>query len=228
MWGLIPAQEAAFTSAVQNMRGLDTAGPLLGCMATCHSLITIGGQLNGDPLDLKMFASTGWEMDEPGEDNEKVDKMITAVVKPPTPDNADGPFSIDALPFEIGITRQFPFSSTLARMSVIVRRLGSRNFTIFTKGAPEKLDRKVNWVAIQKMKRTEVESELTFLGFLVMQNTLKPESEPVITELKDAAIRCVMVTGDNLLTALSVARDCAMVGRQDRVVVGEAELVRDS
>ena len=148
-------------------------------------------------------------------------------------------------------------------MSVIVRRLGSRNFTIFTKGAPEKLeelcvpesiprnyheqlkeltvngfrviglavkelDRKVNWVAIQKMKRTEVESELTFLGFLVMQNTLKPESEPVITELKDAAIRCVMVTGDNLLTALSVARDCAMVGRQDRVVVGEAELVRDS
>ena len=263
MWGLIPAQEAAFTSPVQNMRGLDTAGPLLGCMATCHSLITIGGELNGDPLDLKMFASTGWEMDEPGEDNEKFDKMITAVVKPPTPDNVDGPFSIDALPFEIGITRQFPFSSTLARMSVIVRRLGSRNFTIFTKGAPEKLeelcvpesiprnyheqlkeltvngfrviglavkelDRKVNWVAIQKMKRTEVESELTFLGFLVMQNTLKPESEPVITELKDAAIRCVMVTGDNLLTALSVARDCAMVGRQDRVVVGEAELVRDS
>jgi cation-transporting P-type ATPase 13A2 len=39
-----------------------------------------------------------------------------------------------------------------------------------------------------------------------MQNTLKPETTPVITELKKANIRCVMVTGDNLLTAISVAR----------------------
>ena len=77
-------------------------------------------------------------------------------------------------------------------------------------------------LAIQKMKRAEVESDLKFLGFLVMQNTLKPQSEPVIRELKDAEIRCVMVTGDNLLTALSVARDCAMIARQDKVVIAEA------
>ena len=257
MWGLIPATEAAFISPVKEVRELESEGQLMGALATCHSLITIGGELNGDPLDLKMFRSTGWEMEEPGEDKEKYDKMVTAVVKPPSPLDDSGPFSIDALPLEVGITRQFPFSSTLARMSVIVRKLGSKNFTIYTKGAPEKLeelcvpesiphnyheqlkeltvngfrvialavkelDRKVNWVAIQKMKRTEVESELKFLGFLVMQNTLKPQSEPVIRELSEAGIRSVMVTGDNLLTALSVARDCAMIARQDRVVIAEA------
>lgn len=29
-------------------------------MATCHSLTKIEGELSGDPLDLKMFAATGW------------------------------------------------------------------------------------------------------------------------------------------------------------------------
>ena len=71
------------------------------------------------------------------------------------------------------------------------------------------------------MKRAEVESDLKFLGFLVMQNTLKPESEPVIRQLSEADIRCVMVTGDNLLTAVSVARDCQMIPRSDRVLVAE-------
>ena len=257
MWGVIPAQNSSFSSPIRVMSELEQESEMIGCMTTCHSLITISGQLNGDPLDLKMFLSTGWDLEEPGQDETKFDKMITSVVKPPTPDN-DGPFSIESLPLEIGITRQFPFSSSLARMSVIVRKLGSSHFTIFSKGAPEKLeelcvketipsnyheqlreltvngfrviglaardlDKRVNWVAIQKMKRTEVETEMRFLGFLIMQNTLKPESEPVIQELNSASIRTVMVTGDNLLTALSVARDCSMVGRQDRVVIAEAE-----
>jgi hypothetical protein len=34
-------------------------------MATCHSLTVIEDVLSGDPLDLKMFLSTGWELEEP-------------------------------------------------------------------------------------------------------------------------------------------------------------------
>lgn len=44
--------------------------------------------------------------------------------------------------------------------------------------------------------RDSVESSLTFLGFLVMKNVLKPESAPVIHLLRNANIRPVMVTGD--------------------------------
>lgn len=40
---------------------------------------------------------------------------------------------------EIGIIRQFTFSSSLQRMSVIVRMLGSQHFDLFAKGAPEKI-----------------------------------------------------------------------------------------
>ena len=33
------------------------------------------------------------------------------------------------------------------------------------------------------VKREEIESNLTFLGFLVMENKLKPESEEVLKDL---------------------------------------------
>lgn len=38
---------------------------------------------------------------------------------------------------EIGIVRQFPFSSLLQRMSVVVRRLGEKHMHAYLKGAPE-------------------------------------------------------------------------------------------
>ena len=43
------------------------------------------------------------------------------------------------LPYEIGILRQFTFSSQLQRMSVIARTLGSDHFDLYVKGAPEKI-----------------------------------------------------------------------------------------
>ena len=35
-------------------------GAMVSAMATCHSLTIIEGNISGDPLDLKMFESTGW------------------------------------------------------------------------------------------------------------------------------------------------------------------------
>ena len=45
---------------VHNPSQLDPHSPLLSAMATCHSLTLINGQVAGDPLDVKMFISTGW------------------------------------------------------------------------------------------------------------------------------------------------------------------------
>jgi cation-transporting ATPase 13A2 len=84
-----------------------------------------------------------------------------------------------------------------------------------------------------------VECDLIFLGLLVMQNTLKPETTPVIRLLHNANIRTVMITGrsnfhsrplpngvisgDNILTAISVARDCEMVKTNDQIFVVEVK-----
>jgi len=43
--------------------------------------------------------------------------------------------------------------------------------------------------------REQLECDLIFVGLLVLENRLKPETLPVIRTLKDAAIRTVMVTG---------------------------------
>ncbi|XP_074416489.1 polyamine-transporting ATPase 13A2 isoform X2 [Larus michahellis] len=69
-----------------------------------------------------------------------------------------------------------------------------------------------------QLPRDSAESSLTFLGFLVMKNVLKPESAPVIRLLRNANIRPVMVTGDNMLTAVNVARSCRMVEPKERVI----------
>jgi len=252
MWGLIPTKNASFEEVVKDVSSLEERSPVMWSLASCHSLTSINQQLTGDPLDVKMFESTLWQLEESGGDNQKFDKMMPTVVKPP-----ETGIKVDSLPLELGIIRQLTFSSSLARMSVVTRELGAQHFQVFTKGAPEKieelcrgetipidfksklqeltmsgfrviglatkdLNRDISWTKVNKMKRPELETDLTFLGFLVMQNMLKPQTSQVLTELTNAATRCLMVTGDNLLTAVSVARDCGMVGKGDRVVITEA------
>lgn len=72
---------------------------------------------------------------------------------------------------------------------------------------------KLSWVKLQKMRREEAESGLEFVGFIIFENKLKPSTTPIIEELGRANIRTVMCTGDNILTAISVARECGLVNR---------------
>lgn len=72
---------------------------------------------------------------------------------------------------------------------------------------------KLSWVKAQKMTRTEVEHDLVFVGFIIFENKLKPSTAPILKELTASNIRTVMVTGDNILTAISVARKCGLLER---------------
>jgi len=45
----------------------------------------------------------------------------------------------------------------------------------------------------------QLENDLEFLGLLIMQNALKPETAPTIAQLQVARVRCIMVTGQSLL-----------------------------
>jgi hypothetical protein len=48
---------------------------------------------------------------------------------------------------------------------------------------------------LSKLPRSSVEANLTFLGFLIMENKLRPSSLPTIERLTNAHIKSVMVTG---------------------------------
>lgn len=50
----------------------------------------------------------------------------------------------------------------------------------------------------------KVQHDLIFLGFLVMQNKLKPQSPQVIQQLRRANIKCVMVTGEHTIVFIII------------------------
>ena len=62
-----------------------------------------------------------------------------------------------------------------------------------------------------KSARGDVERGLTFGGLLVMENRLKPTTIDALCGFAAAALRIVMVTGDNALTAVAVAKQCGPV-----------------
>lgn len=56
--------------------------------------------------------------------------------------------------------------------------------------------------------RVNMECDLSFLGFILFENKLKNESQKTINVLKGADIEVKMVTGDNMLTAVTIALQC--------------------
>nr|XP_038944036.1 probable cation-transporting ATPase 13A4 isoform X4 [Rattus norvegicus] len=222
-------------------------------MATCHSLILLDGTIQGDPLDLKMFEATQWEMTVSGDDFHNKEMLAhTMVVKPPD--------TVGQVPAEgLAILHQFPFSSALQRMTVIVQETGGGRMA-FMKGAPERVASfcqpdtvpttfiselqvyttqgfRVIALAYKKLEtdcptttlmREKVESDLIFLGLLILENRLKEETRPVLEELISARIRTAMITGDNLQTAITVARKSGMVSEGQKVILVEANEATDS
>ena len=65
-----------------------------------------------------------------------------------------------------------------------------------------------------KSDREDVEQDLVFLGFLIFENKLKPVTTEIITKLKDANMKVMMVTGDNPFTAINVAIKCNILPKE--------------
>ncbi|ORX58242.1 cation-transporting ATPase [Hesseltinella vesiculosa] len=75
---------------------------------------------------------------------------------------------------------------------------------------------------INGLERDHVEAGLTFAGFIVFTCPLKDDAIECIKELNESSHRCVMITGDNPLTACAVAKDVAIVER-DVLIVDKEE-----
>ncbi|KAF8750637.1 Ca-transporting ATPase [Rhizoctonia solani] len=135
---------------------------IVHALTTCHQLKVVDGEVIGDPLDVKMFDFTGWEVEEgkvgggsgsggggggasvgAGEGGpERPATLVQTIVRPP----GGGKFRLeDAMKtgtrhahfLELGVIRTFEFVSALRRMSVVVKRLKSSSMEIYVKGAPE-------------------------------------------------------------------------------------------
>ncbi|XP_077288142.1 polyamine-transporting ATPase anne boleyn isoform X2 [Arctopsyche grandis] len=241
-------ETVAFGTPITDPSTLDDDDLLKIGMNVCHSLTVLDDQITGDPLDVKMFESTGWILEEPKvPDNTKFDLLVPTVVRPSNDDSALG--------HEWGIIQQYQFSSSLQRSSVVCKALQSKQYTVFCKGSPEMIAalsvpdsvpphmktslryytqqgyrvlalayrhlQEESFIRIQRLTRDQVEMDLIFLGLIILENRLKPESAAVIQELHEADIKVVMITGDNLDTAVSVASECGLLRKGDRLILCE-------
>jgi magnesium-transporting ATPase (P-type) len=98
-------------------------------------------------------------------------------------------------------------------------RYGYRVIALATK-AFEKGE--VDFMKALSMPREDVECELNFLGFLIFQNNIKEETTAVIETLNKCNVRSIIATGDNMMTAISVAKNCSIIGpNKSTTYIGE-------
>lgn len=71
---------------------------------------------------------------------------------------------------------------------------------------------------INHLRRDQVESDLTFAGFLVFHCPLKQDAVETLKMLADSSHRCIMITGDNPLTAVHVAKEVEIVDRDTLIL----------
>ena len=103
------------------MKQLGSSHPLVAGMATCHSLTVVNGQLTGDPLDLKLFEATKWEMHEPQQSRQEGSAVFNSLIPTtvcPRRATPEVTAAADSMLGHIGIVKQYPFSSGYGTASI--------------------------------------------------------------------------------------------------------------
>jgi P-type Ca2+ transporter type 2C len=71
------------------------------------------------------------------------------------------------------------------------------------------------------LERKDAEKDLTFLGIVGIYDPPRLETKKAIEDARRAGIRTIMVTGDNALTASSIASEIGLLEDGDDIVTGE-------
>ncbi|ADM11026.1 P-ATPase-V [Encephalitozoon intestinalis ATCC 50506] len=169
-------------------------------LSSCHSLLLLEGKVTGDPLETSTYEYLK---------NKK---------------------SLGSKCFEYQVLKTYSFCSELKRMTVVVEKEGKR--FVGMKGAPEVVKEYLSSVPDfyddykeyaadgyrvlalgfkptskqDKYVRKDMESGLSFAGFVLFDCKLKKDVRETIEALHISGHKVIMITGDNVLTARNVSK----------------------
>lgn len=146
------------------------------------------------------------------------------------------------------IEEEIPFSLQRRMMSVLWDEKGKQ--TLYSKGAPEVIlsfcklseEKKAKYTKVYKQmasigfrvialaskfydgqkieKITDLEKDLEFIGLIGIADEARPEAKDAIARARKAGIELVMITGDNELTAKSIAQEVGLLRKGDEIING--------
>ncbi|KAF2071068.1 hypothetical protein CYY_007622 [Polysphondylium violaceum] len=228
--------EVAFTQVCKDITQFDNYLFKM-LMASCHSLSVIDDKVSGDPLEVKIFEATHSVIHEdhashyisiPHADPMRPNENITYLEK----------FDFQSQFQRMSVLVQFQSNkqsySFVKGSPEMLKKLSlsdsipsdyDKQLAIFTEKGYRVLSCAYKpWdgpiTADKDELRLKTESQLIFLGFIVMENKIKSQSPPTIDILQKANIKTIMCTGDNPLTAKSVAKQTGIIKKDSILFMG--------
>lgn len=209
-------------------------------LATAHALVKLDeGDIVGDPMEKATLTSLGWSLGrndtltgKPGKGNTGPGDLVqikrrfqfssslkrqSSVATVITTDRATSKKIKGTF---VGVKGA---PETIRTMLIKEPPNYDETFKYFTRNGGRVLalgykylstDSELGQMRINNLRREEVEANLIFAGFLVLQCPLKDDAKQAVRMLNESSHRVVMITGDNPLTAVHVARQVEIVDRE--------------
>ena len=202
------------TNSTDPQNAYDSKEETLSILLGCNSLLNINGKAVGDPIEVAMFKEVRGKLDK----NEITCERKTRI------------FPIRKYQFESSLKRM----TVLARVYSGVYQKVHYN-RVLCKGAPETIRNLLKEVPEKydecyrkwakegyrilalayadndkfdyNTKREDLEKDLIFCGFAIVETPLKPTIGKYITEFIKAKYDVCIITGDHLLTTSKVSKD---------------------
>jgi cation-transporting ATPase 13A1 len=197
-------------------------------LAACNGIVVVDGELVGESMEVMGLKASGWVMSRPDVYREQKGRRRQLSV-------------VHRFPFASSLAR-------MSVVCDVTEGGGNRSGIVLCKGAPETVrallaqvpaayehvykkyareGKRVLALATKpfdnsargKVNREDVESGLSFVGFVVYHCPLKAQSAPSIRELTAAGHHVVMITGDQILTACHVARQLGITRRSSSLIL---------
>ncbi|OWZ17871.1 P-type ATPase (P-ATPase) [Phytophthora megakarya] len=209
--------------------------PTIIGLATCHGLTERSGQIQGYALEKYMFRATGYSLEPETSDNTAIPGQFAALVASPIGklfgvvarfpfDAARQRSSVVVEDIDSGNRYVYVKGSPEAIRKICTPNTLPSNYTARARSYAHQgfyvvaLATKTfaaaavspRSEAAQPVAREAVESSLGFLGFMLFINQVKSESPYVVGALEEAGVDVRIITGDDALTAIHVARKINM------------------
>ena len=191
-------------------------------LGTCHSLAILDGKVIGDPLEKTILSSLKWDLVNSDTVRPNKAKVATLRIAHRFHFTSSMKRMTVIASYQTAMSNDYNFIVTVKGAAEVLKpmfvnlpdnydkifmHLSRRGARVLALGF-KSLGRK-NQSDIKELisNRTNLESDLKFVGFVIISCPLKVDSSSVIQEVIMSSHQVTMITGDNALTACHVAKE---------------------